>query len=101
MTPTDMSLEILNFIETKKNFFVGSSNAAASTELYGLTYRVKLRVWLYTLPGPILGAEITSASLLREPKSENNVQPIRGRCAKCGYEVNCTLVPGYGSISHR
>ena len=75
MTPTDMSLEILNFIETKKNFFVGSSTAAASTELYGLTYRVKLKVWLYTLPGPVLGAEITSASLLRELKSENNGNP--------------------------
>ena len=39
--------------------------------------------------------------VIGEPKSENNVQPISGCCAKCGYEVNWTLLPGYGSISRR
>jgi hypothetical protein len=39
--------------------------------------------------------------VIGEPKSENNVQSIRGRCAKCGYEVNWTLFPGYGAIGHR
>ena len=35
--------------------------------------------------------------VIGEPKSESNVRPIRGRCANCGYVVNWTLFPGYGS----
>ena len=27
-------------------------------------------------------------AVIGEPKSENNVQPIRGRCSKCGYEID-------------
>jgi hypothetical protein len=36
-----------------------------------------------------------------ELKSESNVRPIHGRCANCGYVVNWTLFPGYGSNGHR
>jgi hypothetical protein len=28
--------------------------------------------------------------VIGEPKTEKNVQPIHGCCAKCGYEVNWT-----------
>jgi hypothetical protein len=36
-----------------------------------------------------------------DPKVESSERSVRGLCGYCGYEVNWTLVPGYGSIVHR
>jgi hypothetical protein len=45
------------------------------------------------IPRPVLSnVSKLLGIVIGEPKSENNVQPIRGRCTKCGYEVNWTLL---------
>jgi len=35
--------------------------------------------------------------VIAERQGRGKPQPIHGRCATCGYEVNWTLFPGYGS----
>jgi hypothetical protein len=37
----------------------------------------------------------------RQPEGRGKSQPIHGRCATCGYEINWALLPGYDSISRR
>ena len=48
--------------------------------------------YLISSPDPVPGAEIISVSSSGNPKSESNVRKGRGSCAKCGYEVNWTLL---------
>ena len=39
--------------------------------------------------------------VIAEPEARGKSQPINGRCAVCGYEINWMLLPGHGSIGHR
>src|SRR5262249_1467645 len=85
-----------------------SADAETNTRTWSLTPvlsgpsgRAKLNEWLFTLPDPVLGAGIILPLLLRNQKSKNSAQPIRGNCAKCGYEIRWALFSGHASIGYR
>jgi hypothetical protein len=68
-----------------------SKSRRHSPELYGPIWRIKLKTWLVYLARSCPRYGNYFGVVIGEPKRESKVQPRRGSCAKCGYEINWTL----------